>query len=45
MSQKIIIGVDGANVRSGGGVTYLVELMASLDPVRDNFQTLIIRKV
>jgi len=42
MSQKIIIGVDGANVRSGGGVTYLVELMASLDPVRDNFQKVVV---
>jgi glycosyltransferase involved in cell wall biosynthesis len=29
-------------VRSGGGVTYLVELIANLDPVRDNFHKVIV---
>ena len=30
--NKIIVGIDAANARTGGGVTYLVELLRASDP-------------
>lgn len=33
------IGIDASNLREGGGVTHLVELLAHADPTRDGFST------
>jgi len=30
--KKIIVGIDAANARTGGGVTYLIELLRAADP-------------
>jgi len=36
----MIIGFDCVNIKSGGGVTHIVELVSSADPTRDHFECL-----
>jgi len=42
MSMKLCLGVDAANIRLGGGRTYLIELLAHLDPNKTAFTEIII---
>lgn len=38
----MILGIDAFNIRSGGGVTHLVELLRAADPSEYNFQRVIV---
>jgi glycosyltransferase involved in cell wall biosynthesis len=38
----MILGIDASNVRGGGGVTHLVELLAAADPVAAGFKRVIV---
>lgn len=38
----MIIGIDASNLRSGGAITHLSELLLEADPVRDNFIQIIV---
>lgn len=42
MSMKLCLGVDAANIRLGGGRTYLIELLAHLDSNTTAFTEIII---
>lgn len=42
MSMKLCLGVDAANIRLGGGRTYLIELLAHLDSNTTAFTKIII---
>lgn len=33
----MIVGIDGSNIRGGGGITHLVELLAAADPAEHEF--------
>ncbi len=41
-SQCMIIGIDAFNIRAGGGVTHLVELLRAADPITHGFKRIII---
>lgn len=36
-NQSLVIGIDAVNIRGGGGLTHLVELLNAADPGRDLF--------
>ena len=36
------IGVDASNLRQGGGRTHLIELLQAADPMRDQFDTVVV---
>lgn len=36
------IGIDASNIRSGGGVTHLVELLGAADPIRNLFDSIVV---
>lgn len=38
----MILGIDASNLRAGGGVTHLVELLAAADPVAARFKRVIV---
>ena len=38
----MIVGIDASNIRGGGGVTHLVELLRAADPVRHGFSQVIV---
>jgi glycosyltransferase involved in cell wall biosynthesis len=38
----MILGIDASNIRRGGGVTHLVELLRAADPVRFGFSKVIV---
>ncbi len=38
----MILGVDASNIRAGGGITHLVELLAAAEPARYGFNTVVI---
>ena len=38
----MIIGIDASNLRQGGGLTHLIELISELEPEKHNFQKIII---
>lgn len=38
----MILGIDAFNIRGGGGVTHLVELLAAADPARHGFSKVIV---
>jgi hypothetical protein len=38
----MILGIDASNVRGGGGVTHLVELLAAADPVAAGFKCVVV---
>ncbi len=38
----MILGIDASNLRGGGGVTYLAELLAAADPVGAGFERVIV---
>lgn len=42
MSMGLCLGVDAANIRLGGGRTYLIELLAHLDPHATAFTKIIV---
>jgi glycosyltransferase involved in cell wall biosynthesis len=42
MSIGLCLGVDAANIRLGGGRTYLIELLAHLDPHSTDFKKIIV---
>lgn len=37
-----VIGIDASNIRGGGGVTHLVELLRAAVPARDGFDTIVV---
>jgi hypothetical protein len=39
---KMIIGIDGSNLRSGGAITHLSELLQVADPDQNNFSKVIL---
>jgi glycosyltransferase involved in cell wall biosynthesis len=41
-SKKIIIGIDAANIRRGGGVTHLVELLRAARPYEQDVEKVIV---
>lgn len=38
----MIIGIDASNLRQGGGITHLCELLRIADPIKNNFQKIIV---
>ena len=38
----MIIGIDASNLRKGGGVTHLYELLRAADPAKHNFEKIVI---
>ena len=40
--NNLIVGIDAANARTGGGVTYLIELLRAADPVSFGIKRIII---
>jgi glycosyltransferase involved in cell wall biosynthesis len=38
----VIVGIDASNIRGGGGVTHLAELLRAADPARNRFSKLIV---
>lgn len=38
----MVIGIDASNLRQGGGLTHLLELISELDPAKHNFKKIII---
>ncbi len=40
--NKQTIGIDALNIRQGGGITHLKEILARADPDKDNFQRVVI---
>ena len=40
--NKQTIGIDAINIRQGGGITHLKEILARADPDEDNFQRVVI---
>jgi glycosyltransferase involved in cell wall biosynthesis len=38
----MILGIDAFNIRAGGGVTHLVELLSAVDPTRNGFSKVIV---
>ena len=38
----MIIGIDATNIRSGGGITHLKELLNNSNPKNNNFEKIII---
>ena len=38
----MIIGIDASNLRQGGGLTHLIELVSELEPEKHNFKKIII---
>ena len=41
-SSPMIIGIDASNLRQGGGLTHLIELISVLEPDTHNFEKIII---
>lgn len=35
--SSLVVGIDAANIRRGGGRTHLIELLNAADPIRDGF--------
>lgn len=42
MGNRMILGIDASNLRGGGGVTHLVELLAAADPAAAGFTRVIV---
>lgn len=38
----MILGIDASNIRSGGGLTHLVELLQAADPINDGFSKVVV---
>jgi hypothetical protein len=38
----MILGIDASNIREGGGVTHLVELLRSVDPLVHGFSQVVV---
>jgi len=38
----MILGIDASNIRSGGGVTHLVELLAAAEPAKHGFDKVVV---
>lgn len=36
------IGIDASNIRTGGGVTHLVELLAAAEPIKNSFDSIVV---
>jgi glycosyltransferase involved in cell wall biosynthesis len=41
-NRAVIIGIDASNIRGGGGVTHLVELLQAADPLLHGFSQIIL---
>ena len=41
-NNKTIIGIDASNIREGGGVTHICELLKNISPDTGNFDKVII---
>jgi hypothetical protein len=42
MKNKMILGINASNIRSGGGVTHLVELLRAAEPEMYGFNKVIV---
>ena len=42
MSTEFILGIDASNIRAGGGITHLVELLKAEEPMKNMFSKVII---
>lgn len=42
MIKKNIIGIDASNIRSGGGLTHLLELLSESNPIKHRFDEIVI---
>lgn len=42
MSTPVRVGIDASNLRGGGGITHLRELLSACDPERDNFSEIVV---
>jgi glycosyltransferase involved in cell wall biosynthesis len=38
----MIVGIDASNIRAGGGITHLRELLAAAEPERDRFERVVV---
>jgi glycosyltransferase involved in cell wall biosynthesis len=38
----LIIGIDASNLRSGGGLVHLIEVLRNADPIRNNFFQIVV---
>lgn len=42
MSDKYIYGIDASNIRAGGGITHLKELLNASDPIKHGFEKIVV---
>ncbi len=42
MTRRLVVGIDGTNIRDEGGVTHLVELLKTIEPRRYGFHRVIV---
>ena len=42
MNKKIIIGIDASNIRAGGGITHLSELIKATNPMAGKFDKIVV---
>lgn len=40
--RRLVIGIDAANIRNGGGVTHLIEILAAFNPVEHGIEKVVI---
>lgn len=40
--QNLVVGIDASNLLRGGGRTHLIELLSSVDPLRDGLERVIV---
>ena len=38
----MILGIDASNIRAGGGLTHLVELLGAADPLAHDFSRVVV---
>jgi len=42
LRERYVLGIDATNIRLGGGITHLIELLGSFDPGRSAFKKIIV---
>ncbi len=40
--KKVIIGIDASNIRDGGGLVHLVQILRNVNPVKNNFSHIVV---
>ena len=42
LGEGCVLGIDATNIRLGGGITHLIELLGSFDPAQSAFKKIIV---